>query len=459
MFPVDLDDSLRAALTRLVEGEAEPADEALVATALASRPALATVLREQLRLDALLRQAVTENEDDFAAAVAERIHASHDEGRFEARVARAIHVDRPTAPRLLAWIPLTAAALGLLLVAVLLGWPRDRREAAIVELAHVAGVVSWSSERGGWQAGLANGAALAGGTLSVEGEMSSATLLFRDGTRVTLTGNSELSFTDATQKVLRCTRGSLSASVTPQPPAYPMLVRTPTAEIEVLGTVFTVDASAAATTVSVDRGRVRVRHLDDPQTAEVTAQQVIVVTAEPGAAPFAPRGASAALARWRAPLELPLDERWSGTWLPPEDGNPARVAATPVLVGATQKHLRPGIRVHLDDEPGPFSGVAIAPGSTLRLRLRSPTSRTLNVFVSAMGPVGGFAGNFERNVTVKTAAPDRGGWVSVEVPLADLPPVSAFREEFPRLEGQRLRCLLITASSPFEVSALEIRER
>jgi ferric-dicitrate binding protein FerR (iron transport regulator) len=452
MSEPDSSPELREALARVIEGEAEPADEQRVAEALRANPGLGHVLRAQLEMDALLRQQADPLPDQFAEAVAERLAADRTAPAFTARIASAVSRRRPI------WGAGWALAAAIAVAATALLWWRVQAPArTLVQLAQVSGLVSWSSDRGDWETGLSDGAQLTGGTLSVEGETSSAMLIFRDGTRVTLTGNAELTFSDDSQKRLRCARGILTASVMPQPRDKPMLVRTATAEIEVLGTVFTIEAEAAVTSVAVQRGAVRVRRIDETRSALIAAEQIAVVDAETEA-PITPRQCPSALAQWRASFDTPVDDRWSAAWLPADGADPKRIQAVPLLVGAKQKFLKPGVKVIFETAEGSSAGVAVAPGTVLRVRVRSPEADQINVFICTNTAMGAFSGNFGREIMLRRPT-DAAGWQELEIPLVDLEPVEVFREEFPRSDGTRVRFLLLTAHRTFEVASMEIVAR
>lgn len=72
--------------------------------------------------------------------------------------------------------------------------------------------------------------------------------------------------------------GSFTADITPRSASAPFLVRTPKADLTVLGTRFTVQADDALSLLAVDHGRVRVTNRDDARQVEVAARQVTVTT-------------------------------------------------------------------------------------------------------------------------------------------------------------------------------------
>lgn len=120
-------------------------------------------------------------------------------------------------------------------------------------------------------------AQLRGDAMIVEGgvERKSDVLLGGQGLRV-VSGNVRMSFPDGTRvdlgpgtlldqvdgepaKVVSLLKGDALAVVTRQPPAAPMRIRTPQAEVNVLGTTLRVTSEAGNTQVLVAEGQVRVK--------------------------------------------------------------------------------------------------------------------------------------------------------------------------------------------------------
>jgi ferric-dicitrate binding protein FerR (iron transport regulator) len=72
--------------------------------------------------------------------------------------------------------------------------------------------------------------------------------------------------------------GSLTADITPRSVSAPFVLRTPKADLTVLGTRFTVQADDGLSLLAVDHGRVRVSNRDDARQVEVAAKQLTVTT-------------------------------------------------------------------------------------------------------------------------------------------------------------------------------------
>lgn len=94
---------------------------------------------------------------------------------------------------------------------------------------------------------------------------------------VQMTGGTHLAWaSDGT--AVNLLAGSFTADVTPRVTNAPFVVRTPKADLTVLGTRFTVQADDALSLLAVDHGRVRLANRDDAHQVEVAARQVTVTT-------------------------------------------------------------------------------------------------------------------------------------------------------------------------------------
>ena len=106
-----------------------------------------------------------------------------------------------------------------------------------------------------------------GDTVRTKGSESSAVVSYTDGTRLTLVGNTSMTCGDC----FVIHHGTLAASIMPQPRDKPLLLATPSAKLQVLGTRFQIDADEKRTTLSVRQGRVRVIRIQDGTEVEVAS--------------------------------------------------------------------------------------------------------------------------------------------------------------------------------------------
>ena len=134
-------------------------------------------------------------------------------------------------------------------------------EPEIARITEVNGTLWWTGDGGQVVSDLYVGRSLPGGTLESLSAESWAVWTFRDGSTVTISGPSLVTISEQDQKELHFQEGRLSANVTPQPKGRPMLIHTPTAELEVRGTQLNVDAEPASTVLTVNEGSVRVTRL------------------------------------------------------------------------------------------------------------------------------------------------------------------------------------------------------
>jgi hypothetical protein len=115
-------DELQMALTRMIEGEAEPQDDLLIAEHLGREPELRTLLRHQLQIDALLCLEAEPTAAGFEESVAaQTVSPAEDADAFLERVSTAMSMSgggagdgRSFGGTWLSWRPLTAAAAGLI---------------------------------------------------------------------------------------------------------------------------------------------------------------------------------------------------------------------------------------------------------------------------------------------------------------------------------------------------------
>ena len=131
-----------------------------------------------------------------------------------------------------------------------------------------------------WSNVLSEGAELPGGTIEGMAPDSWFELEFHDGSTGMISGDSILTFSDERQKELRLKQGRFSADVRPQPEGKPMLIHTPAAVLEVIGTQFDVEAGPESTMLYVREGKVQIRRVGDGKTVDVPAGHRVVAAAD-----------------------------------------------------------------------------------------------------------------------------------------------------------------------------------
>lgn len=176
------------------------------------------------------------------------------------------------------------------------------RPETIVEIIYIQGDVQWTGDGGNVIEELEEGQALTGGTIETRSINSAVELCFRDGTIVSTSGGSVLTIADDGQKKLYLRSGILSADVEEQPAKRPMVVITPTARLEVLGTRFDVMANPERSKVSVRHGLVRAVRSSDGESIDVAGGHSAIASSDVQHE-FLSRRSDQAVHAWKASLE------------------------------------------------------------------------------------------------------------------------------------------------------------
>jgi ferric-dicitrate binding protein FerR (iron transport regulator) len=345
----------------------------------------------------------------------------------------------------------------LLLVAAggLAMWFHARASDQLIVVTEVIGETTWSSNAQS-RSTLQVGDRLESGTFAVEANTGSLGLRLADGTQLTLGGGSEFTVAAAGQKRLRLRQGNLFAVVAPQPPSRPMLVQTPSAEIQVIGTVFSLNAQAENTVVNVEEGRVMLRRLADGQTVNVSSREAAAASFD-AALPLGAISTQSPPSVWRLDLSAPPGPGGTGQWLPGRDGDPSRLRARPTPTGKRGRDILIiffGVSVR-DNSVYQGGLVSLASDSVLHLRYRTAKPTGVEVFLSTHRADGSFGGNFATHIPPPQGP---GGWRSVDLRLADFKPRQPDRAKAP--DGLRAFLVLVNTATRdvgLEIAALSIR--
>lgn len=351
------------------------------------------------------------------------------------------------------------AAVGLLALAVtgfaVLQRPGDDTGRAsplttgqIVEVVSLGGAASWS-DGGMVVSDLAVGNRLGAGTASLESESAFMTLRFEDGTCVTLAGETVLEFDARWQKTLVLRHGNLSVDARPQPRGRPMLVRTPTAEVEVVGTVFSLAADQRNTHLGVEEGSVRFLRLADRQSVEVREQNV--ATASLVATELLEAGRQTSISSH-------YREKFGSV-----DGKAPGLRAEPYVAGHGENG-RPVVHFGVTTRKDNFGFVTMHDDSVVSVRFRTATPETIRVMLSMRRPSGGFSGNFAVQFRSTDAAPvdggdaDPAGWRWIHIPTCEF---TSINDTFPNLTlGHGIGLLLVdtfTSTAQLDVAEVIVR--
>ena len=265
----------------------------------------------------------------------------------------------------------------------------------IATIKALSGSLMYTGDRGIVRKDIKVGDPLEGGT--IEGMTPDAwfELEFSDGSRVMISGVSMLTFSDEGQKKLRLKEGGFSANVNPQPEGKPMLVLTRTALFEVMGTRFSVDAGAAAATLTVSKGRVRATRLSDSKSVEVSAQHRVVASQNYD---LIPERLPDSVFNWQSQFEKGK-KAGNGDWVPAQGSEPSHLKAIPYTINAKldpqQRTLYTiSTRVTQKDSPS----VILSPDSRIRVQGKIDIPHAIWFGVTLRRSDGGFAGHFQITV-------------------------------------------------------------
>ena len=321
---------------------------------------------------------------------------------------------------------LSAAAAGIIIAlaaGLYLQWRSAERP--IARITGLSGSFQWTGDGARVSHNLTRGAELSAGT--VEGMLPGSwfELAFNDGSTVTIFGNSTLTLSDHGQKELHLKEGSISSNVRPQPVGRPMLVRTRSALLEVLGTQFEVEVRLSATMLNVSEGRVRVTRFSDGYTVDVPARHRVIAAVD---REMRPLPVPDSVNGWKSQLHLG-PRNLQGRWLPATDARAATLAAIPYTTPNGWSLYTVGFAVSVGDEPP----VTLQPDSRLRVRGRVRSPRKVYVGVTVQDAGGAFAGRFQ--VTRPAEAFSPGQEFDIMLHLRDFkldPSLSGVKHKLPR---------------------------
>ena len=401
------------------------------------------LLRDSTRFIASTRSRLVE--DQFIESVRSRI--VHKSGRSPSDKKR--HSGLMTR-----WYSALGAA-AILFVTVTLYLLPGQSDTESMRIVHLRGAIQWTGGDGQITRDIGPGRHLPGGTLEGLAEDSWVELEFDDGTSVTLTGQSMLMLSQQQPKHLHLRRGRLSASVQPQPMDKAMLIHTPTARVEVLGTQLNIEADATTTTMDVNEGLVRVTRLSDGKITEVPADHRLVAVAARDES-FHSQRRSSSVSLWKSSIVDDVDYGKMVYETPRSNGIGLIAAGIgQVLTGGRREFSGMSLRAmpllinvsvpttlyvaSLDVVPRTLNPVLIQPGSHIHVRGAVESDSSLNFGITLFYPQKGFAGKYE---TVRSV---EGNFV-LDIPVEELEPNSG---KFPlAVDKLELRgCWIFTRNS------------
>jgi len=385
--------------------------------------------------------------------IATQAVAMGDIARSQRQIPRARPAVKSTPLR---WASPIALAASLALLAISAWLFIHRQEAPVVTLIEATGSINWS-QGGNERMEVQVGVRLPAGTLETIGETATAQLQFADGSLVMLTGESELSFSETDQKRLVLRVGTLNAQVKPQPTGRPMLIRTPSAEAQVLGTTFTLNAAQTETTLNVETGLVRLRRLADGETVEVAGQQSALASLNSDSRMKA-SGMPPTPTSWTHDMKVPPPVEWRGRWLPANADAPARIKAMPYKAGRNKENdlsvIHYGVSFHSPEGRAEDTFLSVTAGSVLLIRCRAERSASLRVFIGCQKERQSSGGNFESKVFNLPSNDET--WQTVELKLVEFVPNMPRHRDIIGTEIYLLLVHTISSDAGLEISEISI---
>lgn len=388
--------------------------------------------QQRLREDAALREHLRD--------IAEQVVAFGDLARRETgtpvcspkRPDKRVELARQAKP---IWLTYLALAASITVLAASAWLFIASKPDTVLTLVESTGTVAWSDGTV-----IASGETLPAGTLETVGEASSALLRFDDGSLITLHGDAELSFASEHQKVLSLTRGTLSAEVRPQPAGRPMLIRTPSAVAEVVGTAFDLSTRSEDTLLKVNEGLVKLKRLADGSEIDVPAHRSAVASLDTGTA-LDTASTPEPLTAWRFDFTTQTPPRdWRGY------SKNGTMHASPYVAkkmpdGRIVTHHGISIRTAMLEQP---VRLVATERSVIRYRLRCEQAYTLQLMLLTHKTNGEFGGNFLTLIDESELRPAADGWCEIEVPLTRF---SAISKKHASHSGNILTSVLIFSAS------------
>ncbi|WP_395750592.1 FecR domain-containing protein [Prosthecobacter sp.] len=357
--------------------------------------------------------------------------------------------------RFSSWLAL-AASVALLAASAWFFLQSASPQAPVLTLVESTGTVSWAHGEP-----IQPGGSLPAGTLETVGEDSSALLQFQDGTLITLHGETELSFSEENQKILSLTRGTLSAEVKPQRNGHPMLIRTPSAVAEVVGTVFDLSARSEDTLLKVDEGLVKLKRLADGSQIEVSANRSAVASLDANTS-LDMASTPEPLTDWTFDFTKKAPPRdWRGI---ARDGvmNASPYVARKLPDGRIITHHGVSVRTSMLEKP---LRLLATESSVIRYRLRLDKPTSLQLMLLTNQPEGGFGGNFECKISENDLRPDAEGWCDIAIPIRRYAPVNShphIRKQHPTAAGNIITSAIVNtfgADRKLAVARFELSSR
>jgi len=298
---------------------------------------------------------------------------------------------------------------------------------AIGRITGMDGLIEWSAEDGSIINDLSIGDPLREGTMEGLNSNSWVKMEFNDGSEAVISGISILKFSqNQGSKVLNFTQGYLSVNAKPQPEDNPMLVFSPGASAEVLGTQFNVVASPQSTRYMVNEGLVRVKRINDGSVQEVSANHYVVAKLE-AEDEFKSVLLKNYSEKWKC--EFPRDMRRGHLYQPRSEQSvlsPHRLRTKPCLW--VEKGRKPELHFSVNIGVSATSPLPVLINEDAKFKIRGridtnmfgvDDSNSFLVGFTSNYAHGGFAGKYITKKKVELSPTDKNDQFEIEIPVSE----------------------------------------
>lgn len=277
---------------------------------------------------------------------------------------------------------------------------RRNSEPRIASVTGLSGPLQWTGDGGRVIYDIKAGEDLPGGTIEGLAPDSWFELTFRDGSKVTISGTSMLTFSDHGQKTLYLKQGNLSGHAERQPAERPMIIYTRSAMLEVLGTQFGVKAEPWSTALRVSEGSVRIKRFSDGVSIDVPANHRAVAEAD---AELTAVPVPASVETWSSSLaKSPVDT--FGEWIPEQKTRDAVLKAVPFGIPEGRTIYAAALGVSgTSDAP-----IVVGPESRVRVQGRTNSPHVVYFGITVRHADGSFAGRYQTRRPVQSSNGDNG---------------------------------------------------
>ncbi len=370
---------------------------------------------------------------------------------------------------------LLVAVAAIAFLAVTVSLLRRGGEPEIVTIRALNGPVEWIGSGGRVTEELAVGKALPGGTIELMSADSWIVFEFHDESTVTLSGQTTATISEQQQKELHLRYGSLSASVRRQPTDRPMLVHTPSADLEVLGTQFNVVALPEATQLAVNEGRVRLKRLSDGKEVDVPARHEVTASiSDVNGLSLSERGTAVSV--WKSDLKADVVH---GKWVPELRALAMQLkkAVADGQMNASDAHSAYKDAATLDDDAGSIwakpasfgllimlsvsrsssAPVILTTKAKIRIQGRLYSPEGIEFGITVNDPGGGFAGKYSISVEDNVLRGDDNSF-EIQLPLSEFCEEPEFDNSLIGRELSDWWCVARPTSAKLEITSVELIE-